>query len=138
MPEASRLALPSVPSPDPEALKEIQKSPHGKLLGRTAALLGLVVLLLGFVGLADLALRQWLGVDLSDRAGVRWGLLIGLPLLIVSFQLAAEWRARARAHALMRVAVAPTRAEARYFRIGPYQAEDGNAYARADGTQETG
>src|SRR6516162_6065155 len=90
--EASGLSLPKLPELPAEAVKAIGSSFPGKLLGRMAALLSLVLLLLGFAGAIDQGLKRFLGVDLSPT-WLHYGLLFGLPVLVVAAQLCIEWHA---------------------------------------------
>jgi formylglycine-generating enzyme required for sulfatase activity len=119
--------LPQLPEED---VKAIGSFLPGKLLGRTAASLSLVLLVLGFVGaikgtavLAELAIPTW-----------AYGLLIGLCFLAVVVQAVVEWRAERTRRSMQMLAVKPGAEQTGYFRIGPYQnsAEDRAKFKRAD------
>src|ERR1700722_18919854 len=77
---------------DKEDVKAVRTFLPGKVLGRTAALLALVVLVLGFAGTVDVALEKFLGFAL-EPTWLKNALLIGIPVLVVGAQIAAEWRA---------------------------------------------
>src|SRR5215831_6320426 len=78
---------------DKEDIKAVRTFLPGKLLSRTAALLALAVLVLGFAGMVDQGLKWLLNVDLSSTPWLNYGLLFGLPLLTVGSELIVEWRA---------------------------------------------
>ena len=61
-------------------------------LGRTAALLSLVFLVLGFAGAVDLAFKHLFGSTIQP-VWLYYLLLFGLPILVVIVQLIVEWRA---------------------------------------------
>ena len=61
--------FPKLPKLDKEDVKAVRGFLPGKLLGRTAAFLSLVLLVLVFVKAADLGLKQLLGTE--DRAKFR-------------------------------------------------------------------
>jgi hypothetical protein len=130
--------LPELPKLDQEDVKAVRSFLPGKLLGRTAALLSLALLVLGFAGLVDQGLQRLLAVDLSAQPWLRFGLLLGLPLLAVSSQLAVEWRAEHGRRVLQKLAVQPGAEQSGYFRIGPYlnAAEDRVRFDRADRAHE--
>ena len=56
------------------------------MLGRTAALLALIVLVLGFAGSLDVAVEKFLGFPLEPPS-LKYAVLIGLPILIVGAQI---------------------------------------------------
>jgi hypothetical protein len=103
--EASDLSFPKLPEFPKEAIKAIGSSFPGKLLGRMAALLSLVLVLLGFAGAVDHDLKRFLGVDLSPTPWLHYGLLFGLPVLVVVAQLCVEWRAERVRRRLQSLAV---------------------------------
>jgi hypothetical protein len=111
------IRLPKLPEAD---VKAVGRSLPGKLLGRTAALVSLVLLVLFVAGLVDFSLKQLLRVDLSRSPWLHYGLLFGLPLLAVVSQLLVEWRAERTRRALQRLAVRIGAEQSGYFRIGPY------------------
>jgi hypothetical protein len=127
-----------LPTLDPEDLKAVRGFVPGKLLGRTAALLSLALLVFGFAGSVDLSLRRLLDVDLSPTPWLRFGLLLGLPLLAVGSQLLVEWRGERNRRVLQRLAVRLGAEQSGYFRIGPYlnTTEDRARFNRADGAHE--
>jgi hypothetical protein len=136
--EALGFHLPKLPELDKEDLKAVRAFLPGKLLGRTAALLSIVLLVLGFTALADQELRRLLDVDLSPKPWLRFALLLGLPLLAVASQFLVEWRAEINRRALQRLAVRVGAEQSGYFRIGPYlsTAEDQKRFNRADRAHE--
>ena len=130
--------LPKLPKLDEEDLKAVRHFLPGKLLSRTAALLSLVLLVLGSTTAVDQALKRLLGVDLSATPWLRFGLLLGLPLLAVSAQLLVEWQAERNRGARQGLAVQPGAEQSGYFRIGPYlsTSEDQASFHRADGAHQ--
>jgi hypothetical protein len=130
--------LSRLPALDPEDLKAVRSFVPGKLLGRTAALLSLALFVFGFAGSVDLSLKRLLDVDLSPTPWVRFGLLLGLPLLAVGSQLIVEWRGEWNRRTLQRLAVRLGAEQSGYFRIGPYlnTAEDRARFNRADRAHE--
>ncbi len=130
--------LPKLPKLDEEDLKAVRHFLPGKLLSRTAALLSLVLLVLGSTTAVDQALKRLLGVDLSATPWLRFGLLLGLPLLAVSAQLLVEWQAERNRRARQGLAVQPGAEQSGYFRIGPYlsTSEDQASFHRADGAHQ--
>jgi hypothetical protein len=136
--EAFGIHIPKLPELDKEDIKAVRAFLPGKLLGRTAALLSLALLVLGFAVPLDVALKQGLAVDLSQSPWAHYGLLFGLPILVVTLQCAVEWRAEQSRRALQRLAVRIGPAQSGYFRIGPYldAAEDRVRFDRADRAHE--
>jgi Novel STAND NTPase 1 len=130
--------LSRLPALDPEDLKAVRSFVPGKLFGRTAALLSLALLVFVFAGSVDVSLKRLLDVDLSPTPWVRFGLLLGLPLLAVGSQLIVEWRAERNRRTLQRLAVRLGAEQSGYFRIGPYlnTAEDRARFTRADRAHE--
>jgi hypothetical protein len=92
MGEASTLAQesPKLLTLDKADVKAIRSFLPGKVLGRTAALLALVVLVLGFATSVDVGLERFLGFPLEPR-WLKQILLFGIPILIVGAQIFAEW-----------------------------------------------
>ncbi len=133
--EALGVPLPKLPKLDREDVKAVRRFLPGKLLSRTAALLSLVLLLLGSTTAVDQGLKRLLDVDLSATPWLRFGLLLGLPLLAVSAQLLVEWRAERERRARQGLAVRPGAEQSGYFRIGPYSStsEDQASFHRPDG-----
>ena len=109
----------------------------GKVLGRTAALLALVVLVLGFAGTVDVGLERFLGFRLEPR-WLKYALLIGIPVLIVGAQIVAEWQAERKRRQAQALAVKTEAVQEGYFRIGPYldTADDRVKFDRADRIHE--
>lgn len=131
---AAALGLPKLPELSSEDLKSVRSFLPGKLLGRTAAILSLAVLVLVFAGAADRALK-FLGADLTPLPwAAHYGLLIGLPVLAVAAQLAMEWRSSRVRRQLQALAVRVDAVPSGYFRIGPYlnTEEDRAKFTRAD------
>jgi hypothetical protein len=108
----------------------------GKLLGRTAALLSLVLVVVTWVGGIDAGLKR-LGIDLRPP-WLRYGLLIGAPVLIVICQLVIEWQATRGRQKTKELALKVDAVPRGYFRIGPYldSPEDRTRFDRADQAQE--
>lgn len=130
--------LSKLPALDAEDLKAVRSSVPGKVLGRTAGLLSLVLLAFGFAGSVDFSLKRLLDVDLSPTPWLRFGLLLGLPLLAVGSQLIVEWRGERNRRALQQLAVRLGAEQSGYFRIGPYlnTTEDRARFNRADRAHE--
>ncbi len=107
------------------------------MLGRTAALLALVVLVLGFAGTVDVGLERFLGFPLEPR-WLKYTLLIGIPVLIVGAQILAEWQAERKRRQAQALAVKTEAVREGYFRIGPYldTADDRAKFDRADRIHE--
>lgn len=136
--EASGLSLPKLPELAEEDVKAVRSFLPGKLLGRTAALLSLVLLVLGFAVAVDQGLRRLLDTTLPLTRWQYLGLLVGLPALAVAAQLCVEWRARRVRRRLMDRVVQAASVPQGYFRIGPYldTAEDRARFDRADRAHE--
>ena len=77
---------------DKKDVEAVRSFLPGKVLGRTAALLALVLLVLGFAGSLDVAVEKFLGFPL-EPPWLKSTVLIGFPVLIVAAQILAEWRA---------------------------------------------
>jgi hypothetical protein len=135
--EAVGIHLPRLPRLDKQDLKAVRKFLPGKIISRTAALLALVALLVGFAGLVDQGLKQFLDVNLSP-AWLHYTLLFGLPLLIVASQVITEAYAEHSRRARIWLAVQTGVEQSGYFRIGPYlnTAEDRAKFDRADRAHE--
>jgi hypothetical protein len=136
--QAAGIQLPKLLKLDDEDVKAVRSFLPGKLLSRTAALLSLAVLVLGFAGLVDQGLKRLLDVDLSSAPWLHFGLVFGLPLLAVASQLVVEWRAEHDRRTLQRLAVKSDVEQSGYFRIGPYMntADDRAKFRRADRAHE--
>ncbi len=122
--EAFGIRIPKLPELNREDIKAVRAFLPGKLLGRTAALLSLALVVLGFAVPLDVSLKQGLGIDLSQSPWTHYGLLFGLPILVVALQCAVEWRAEQSRRALQRLAVRIGPAQSGYFRIGPRLCEN--------------
>jgi hypothetical protein len=122
---------------DKKDVEAVRSFLPGKVLGRTGALLALVVLVLGFAGSLDVAVEKFLGFPL-EPPWLKYTLLIGLPVLIVGAQIAAEWAADRKRKQAQALAVKVDAVPEGYFRIGPYldTAEDRAKFDRADRAHE--
>jgi formylglycine-generating enzyme required for sulfatase activity len=127
---ASEVELPKLPELDKEDLKAVRSFLPGKLLGRTAAFLSLVLIVLSFAIAVNASFRQFLNIELGLWT---YGILIG-PFLAVVAQAALEWRAEQNRRMLQALAVKPGIEQTGYFRIGPYQdtVEDRTKFSRPD------
>ena len=132
------LRLPKLPELAKEDVEAVRSFLPGKLLGRTAALLSLVLLVLGFAVAVDQGLRQLLNTILPLTPWQRIALLVGLPALVIATQLLVEWNAGRVRHKLQRLVLQPAAVPEGYFRIGPYRdtAEDRLRFDRADRAHE--
>ena len=129
------IALPKLPEIPKEDIEAVRRFFPGKLLGRTAALLSLVLLVIGLTAVRGMGLTR-LGVPLS--LWLLHALLIGLPVLAVVAQLVLEWRAERNRRKLKELAVQLDPEQSGYFRIGPYldTSEDRAKFRRADHAHE--
>lgn len=136
--EALGLHLPKLPELDKDDIAAVRRFLPGKILGRVAALLSLALLVIGFTALVDSGLKRSLDIDLSSTPSLRFGLLLGLPILAVGSQLLVEWRAERSRRQMRALAVRTGVQQAGYFRIGPYlaTAEDRSKFDRADGIHQ--
>jgi Leucine-rich repeat (LRR) protein len=130
-------ATPKLLELDKEDVKAVRSFLPGKVLGRTAALLALVVLVLGFAGSLDVAVERFLGFPL-EPPWLKYAVLIGLPVLIVGAQIAAEWTAERKRKQAQALAVKIEAVPEGYFRIGPYldTPDDRAKFDRADRAHE--
>lgn len=126
---------PQRPAIDKADLDAVRKFLPGKLLGRTAAFLSLLLLALSCAGAVDAELKHFFGIDLQP-AWLRGVVLFGLPLLIVACQLLVEWRADKNRRKTQALALQQQAVPTGYFRIGPYLAEDAPHFHRADQAHE--
>ncbi len=136
--QAVGIQFPKLPDLDKEDIKAVRSFLPGKALGRLAAVLAVGAPVLLFAGLVDRGLKL-LDVDLSPTPWwLRYGLLFGLPLLVVISQLVVEWHAERARRALQSLAVQAGTEQSGYFRIGPYlnTAEDRARFDRADRAHE--
>ena len=122
---------------DKKDVEAVRSFLPGKVLGRTAALLALVVLVLGFAGSLDVGLERFLGSPLEPK-WLKYTVLIGLPVLIVGAQILAEWAAERKRKQAQALAVKVDAVPEGYFRIGPYfdTPEDRAKFDRADRIHE--
>jgi hypothetical protein len=86
--EKSNFELPKLPQLNEEDVKAVRSFLPGKLLGRTAAILSLVPLILGFLGLVGGGTKYVFKVDLPWWG---YGILLALALLAVAAQVLSEW-----------------------------------------------
>src|SRR5258708_5500928 len=131
--ETLKLEIPKLPQLDEQDVKAIRSFLPGKLLGRTAAFLSLVLLVLGFVIAIKVSLHQF--PDL-ERAIPPWayGMLLGFCFLTVVTQVVLESLAERTRRSMQILAVKLGAEQTGYFRIGPYQntPEDRAKFKRAD------
>jgi hypothetical protein len=135
--ETLKIEIPKLPKLDKEDVKAVRSFLPGKLLGRTAAFLSLVLVVLYFVIAIKLGLHQFPDVELAIPTWA-YGLLIGLCFLAVIAQVVVEWRAEQTRHLMQILAVKPGAEQTGYFRIGPYQdtPEDRAKFSRADDAEK--
>jgi hypothetical protein len=129
--------MPKLLELDKRDVEAVRSFLPGKILGRTAALLALFVLVLGFAGTFDVGLERFLGFPL-EPPWLKYTVLIGLPVLIVGAQILAEWQAERKRKQAQALAVKIDAVPEGYFRIGPYldTAEDRAKFDRADRIHE--
>jgi hypothetical protein len=132
--ETLHARFPKLPELDPEEVKAVRSFLPGKVVSRTAAFLSLVLLVLGFVSLADIGLRRLLGTELPLPLPLYYALLVGLPLMAVVAQMIVEFRAEHNRRLLQALALRTGVEQSGYFRIGPYEntAQDRAKFHRAD------
>jgi len=128
-----KFGLPELPKLPEEAVKAINGSLPGQFLGRLAALIAAIALLIAFVALAVLGVRHVLGFDLTAHPVLFGAVLVLLALVVVTQQL-LEWRGRQNTRRLQQLAVSAASVPAGFFRIGPYDdtPADRDAFDRAD------
>jgi Leucine-rich repeat (LRR) protein len=134
---ADAVASLKLPKIDDEALKAVRSFLPGKVLGRTAALLALVLPVLFYITPLDQALKNFLGFPLEPQ----WlwhSVLLGVAVLVVIAQLIAEWHADWARRQALALAVKTEAVQEGYFRIGPYlgTADDRAKFDRADRVHE--
>ena len=122
-----------LPKIDPENIEAVRNFLPGKVLGRTAALLMLTVTVLAWAGGVDYVLQERFGIKLQP-AGLHFFVLFGVPVLMISWQVFLEWRARCNQRKAKRLALSEPQVPTGYFRIGPYQNQEDDcaAFDRAD------
>lgn len=125
------LKLPPLPR---EHIKSISGSLPGKLIGRIAALLALAAIALAWWALID----NWLPAPLAglrDTAPwVFYGVVYGLPVVTIVFQLGRETWDRWHTKKIRERVISGEVIEPAYFRLTPYTARDHRRFWRADGT----
>lgn len=121
---------PKLPQLGEHDIKAIRNFLPGRLLGRTAALLSLVLGILFFVAAIKYIIDP-LHLGIPTWA---YGLLIGLCVLAVIAQVVQEALAEKTRRAMQMLAVKPGAKQTGYFRIGPYlnTIEDRAKFKRAD------
>ena len=128
--------LPKMPVLDAAAVKAVRSSFPGKLLGRIAALLGVLVLVFAVANAADLGASR-LGLVLSPPWLYKT-LLLGGPAFVIAAQLLIEWRAERLRRLAQALALKSSSVPSGTFRIGPFLDNDVDrkSFARADGAHE--
>jgi formylglycine-generating enzyme required for sulfatase activity len=132
--ETLKFEIPKLPQLDKQDVKAIRSFLPGKLLGRTAAFLSLVLGVLLAVAAIKFVLNTFdLGIPIWA-----YGLLIGLCFVAVVAQVAQEWLAERTRRSMQIRAVKPGAEQTGYFRIGPYQntPEDRTKFKRADHAEQ--
>jgi Novel STAND NTPase 1 len=129
-----QLHIPKLPELNQKDIDSVRSSLPGKLLGRSGALLSLVLLVLGFASAVDQGLKRYFEVNLSPSPWLHFGLLFGLPALTVSMQLLLELRANRQRRIMQTLATLVGAERPGYFRIGPYlnSEEERASFDRAD------
>jgi hypothetical protein len=135
--EALKFEIPKLPELDKEDVKAIRSFLPGKLLGRTAAFLSLVALVLGFVLIIKVGIHQIPELENAIPAWAYIG-LFGLCILVVVIQVVLELLGERTRRAMQMLAVKPGAEQTGYFRIGPYRntPEDRAKFKRADHADE--
>ena len=122
-----------LPEIDKEDLKAIRAFLPGKVLGRTAALLSLLLLVLAFVAAVRIGIHQ---IPEFEQVLPPWAIwaLLALCLLAVVAQIMFEWRVNRNRATLQQLAVKLGAVQTGYFRIGAYSdtAEDRKKFSRPD------
>ena len=135
LPETSNFELPKLPQLNEEDVKAVRGFLPGKLLGRTAAMLSSVPLVIGYLGLAGLGAKYLFGYTLPWWG---YGVLFALALLAVSAQILSEWLSERDKKTKQKLAVQTGAQQTGYFRIGPYQdtALDRERFSRSDRAED--
>jgi len=113
------IELPKLPKPDKDDIRAIRSFLPGKLLGRTAVLLSLLLLVLSFVAAVSAGIHWIPEFEHILPFWVFWALL-ALCFLAVVAQIFLEWRANRNRARLRELAVKPSAVQNGYFRIGAY------------------
>src|SRR3954447_6849176 len=109
--------LAKLPQPAAEHIRAIGASVPGRLLGRTAALLVLLALLLGWYALAARLLPAPVTTLQATYPALFNGVFFGLPLLIVAAQLTNEWLQHRRARRMQERVLRGEVRDPGYFRL---------------------
>ena len=120
-------------APGEENIKAIRSFLPGKLLGRTAVVLAMVLAVFWYITPLHETLEKFVGFPLQPLW--LWNtLLLGIPVLIAIAQVTAEWAAERKRKQAQALAVKVDAVPEGYFRIGPYldTAEDRTKFDRAD------
>ena len=133
--EKSNFELPKLPQLNEKDVEAVRNFLPGKLLGRTAAILSLVPLIIGFW-----ASVGW-GTKYVFKFSLPWwgyGILLALALLAVAAQVLSEWLSERNRQAKQKLAVQTGTQQTGYFRIGPYQDTDldRTRFSRPDRAEE--
>ena len=133
MSEPSNFELPKLPQLNEDDVKAVRSFLPGKVLGRTAAVLSLLLLVLGFSGGVGKGLQYLFSVDLPW-----WGyaILLALALLAVGAQLLSEWLSERNRKAKQKLAIQTGAQQTGYFRIGSYTELDRAQFRRPDRAEE--
>jgi formylglycine-generating enzyme required for sulfatase activity len=129
-----KFEIPKLPQLDKQDVKAIRSFLPGKLLGRTAAFLSLVLGVLLVVAAIKFVLNPFdLGIPIWA-----YGLLIGLCFVAVVAQVVQESLAERSRRSMQMLAVKPGLEQTGYFRIGPYRntPEDRTKFKRADHAEQ--
>ena len=131
----ARAQLPELQGADLRAMRDFLP---GKLLGRGAASLSLVLAFIGIASALDDRISSFFLRGLPISPVIYYGVLFGVPIVVGGVQFAVEWAAALRRVALKRLAVHVEDAQSSYFRIGPYEdgVEDRERFFRADRVHE--
>src|SRR5260370_15566731 len=131
--ETLKLELPKLPQLDEEDVKVTRSFSRGKLLGRSAAFLRLLLLVLGFVIAIKVSLHQFPDLECAIPPWA-YGMLLGFCFLTVVTQVVLESLAERTRRSMQILAVKLGAEQTGYFRIGPYQntPEDRAKFKRAD------
>lgn len=127
------LAMSAVIAPDADDLKKVRSFLPGRILGRTAAAIALLITLAGVTGGLDYALREWLQIPPDAFPLPIWQMALIAGIAIGGAQVGWElWELR-RTRLLKALASTLEIKRSGYFRLAPYGAEDRDAFDRADG-----
>jgi len=132
--EPLKFEIPKLPQLDKQDVKAIRSFLPGKLLGRTAAFLSLVLGVLLVVAAIKFVLNPFdLGIPIWA-----YGLLIGLCFVAVVAQVVQESLAERTRRSMQMLAVKPGAEQTGYFRIGPYRntPEDRSKFKRANHAEQ--